>query len=196
MNNNLSNKKTFFKKEEKTEDNGSWFNWKVKSAIALTLIIALVVIVSYSFIQISKWFDTHYFQWNPVVVLDLNQPFYIQERVPEVQVEKVLLDYPDEIDTPLKEYICEKFGNYDCKIALSVASAESGLREDAYGVNTNGTIDIGVFQINQVHWEKEGCSPKELFDAYKNVDCAYQIWQVQGWTPWVAYQNGAFKNNL
>ena len=109
---------------------------------------------------------------------------------------KVVLNYPDAIDTPLKKYICDKFGVYDCKTALAVASAESGLREQAVHINNNNTIDVGIFQINSIHFKQEGCSLKEIIDQYKNVDCAYGIWKVQGWNPWVAFINGNYLGKL
>ena len=95
-----------------------------------------------------------------------------------------------------EKYICDKWGIADCKIALAVAKAESGMREQAFNINTNNTVDIGIFQINSIHFNKEGCSLKEITDAYKNVDCAYQIYKASGWNAWSAFNNSSFKNNL
>lgn len=94
-----------------------------------------------------------------------------------------------------EDYICYVFGK-DCKMALAVSQAENGTRKcDRFGVNTNKTIDFGVFQINTVHLKK-GWTVAELIDCHKNIDYAYEIYQAQGWHPWVAYQNGNYKQYL
>jgi len=70
------------------------------------------------------------------------------------------------------------------------------MREGAFNANANGTIDVGIFQINSIHFNKEGCSLKEVSDAYKNVDCAYEIYKQSGWTPWTVFNTGSFKEHL
>ncbi len=72
--------------------------------------------------------------------------------------------------------------------------AENGSRKcDRFGINTNKTIDVGVFQINSIHLKK-GYTLQDLADCKKNIDIAYDIWKAQKWTPWVAYNNGNWKN--
>ena len=160
-----------------------------------------------SVVAVNGWFETHRLVFAPPVVVTLNKPVRVEERKPEVIIEKYTLDYPEPIDTPLKKYICEKWGPFDCKTALAVFTAESGLREEAVHINNNDTIDIGVAQINTVHFKKEGCSLKEIVDAKKNVDCAYRIWDESdpdhklgdgkgSFTPWVGFWNGNFKTHL
>lgn len=174
------------------------FKIKVSFKAKIALWAILFVILGFSIFKIVKtvndFFNTNYLQFNRVVEVILNKPVEIRKREESIRYID-LLDYPGEIDTPLEIYICEKFGQYDCKTALAVAKAESGLKENAYGVNRNGTIDIGVFQVNEVHWDKPGCSPKELFDAESNVDCAYKLFQEQGWNPWVVYNERTYLNH-
>jgi hypothetical protein len=81
----------------------------------------------------------------------------------------------------------------DCKMALAIASAESGLRCDAVHINDNNTVDLGVFQLNSVHLKKGGnWTLANMGDCYKNVDLAYEMFKEQGWQPWVAYLNGSY----
>jgi len=169
---------------------------KNKKIVILFVSILVICFGIYAFKAINNWYNTHYFEFKAPVEVKLNQPVAIKTRIPKIIEKKIILDYPNDIDTPLEQYICDKFGLLDCKIALSVAQAESGMRENAYNHNTNNTIDIGIFQVNQIHWTKPGCSPKELFDAYKNVDCAYTIWKGSGWGAWVAYNTGSFLSKL
>ncbi len=92
----------------------------------------------------------------------------------------------------IARYICQKFGLENCKIALAVAKAESGLNCNAVNINKNGTADIGVFQLNTVHLNKNGWSLEKMGGCYSNVDLAYQLWLEQGWGAWVAYTNNSW----
>lgn len=171
---------------------------KVKVGIFFLGIFVLFLFAYRAFVKVNAWFNGHYFQFNQVMEVQFNQPIEIKERKVNVsQIVQVLNEVqPLENLTPIEEYICKKWGVYDCKTALAVARAESGMRENAININKNDTIDVGIFQINSVHFEQEGCSLKEVSDAYKNVDCAYGLWQVSNWSPWVAFLNGSFKNHI
>jgi hypothetical protein len=169
---------------------------KNKLIIGTIIGIATFLLAGTAVVTIAGWFDSHRVSFHSPIELAFFRPIKVEERKPEVIVEKYVLDYPDEIDTPIEKYICEKWGAFDCKTALAVAKAESGIREDAININNNDTIDYGIFQINSVHFKKPGCSMKDLVDQYKNVDCAYKIWEAQGWSPWVAFNNGNFKTHL
>lgn len=176
--------------------------WKHKTIISFAVILFVILGIVGIIKAINDFFDKHYFEFNKPVTVNLEAPIQLktreQKKAEVREVVKVIESIPEYegLETDIERYICEKFGPYDCKVAISVARAESGLREDAYNYNTNGTLDIGIFQVNEVHWDKEGCSPAELFDAKKNVDCSYKIWEAQGWTPWVAYNTGAFIHKL
>lgn len=170
---------------------------KTKLIVILVLVVILLGLLLVLFKTINTWYDKHYFKFNQPVVITLNKPIEIKEREIKIQqiIERMGYTLPTNL-TPIETYICEKFGPLDCKLALAIAKAESGMKADSYNYNTNDTIDIGIFMVNQVHWKQAGCSPKELFDPYKNVDCAYSIWQASGWEPWVVYNTGSFKNHL
>lgn len=168
----------------------------MKKAILATIIL-LITLVFIGVKLANDWFSTHFFQFNQPIMVALNTPVEIKKREPQIIEKKILLDYPDEIKTPIEKYICDKFGTYECKTALAVSSAENGTRQpDRFNINTNGTIDVGLFQINSIHFKKEGCSLKEIVDPYKNVDCAYKIWQSSGWSAWVAFNNKNYLSKL
>jgi hypothetical protein len=94
-----------------------------------------------------------------------------------------------------EDYICYVFGP-DCKMALAVSQAENGTRQcDRFGVNTDKSIDVGVFQINSIHLKK-GYTLADLLNCHKNVDIAYDIFKAQNWSPWVAYLNQSYKRFL
>ena len=54
---------------------------------------------------------------------------------------------------------------------------------------------IALFQINTAHLKK-GYTLNQLADCHTNIDIAYDIYKAQGWSPWVAYKNGAYKKFL
>lgn len=147
----------------------------------------------------TNWYDHNTIEFKSPVVVEFNKPVTVKDRefLTPTSIEIVVETLPS-LDnlTPIEEYICEKWGVYDCKTALAVARAESGMKEDAININTNNTIDVGIFQINSIHFTKDGCSLKEVVDAHSNVDCAYTIWEASGWNPWVVFNNGNFINHL
>lgn len=172
---------------------------KVKLLAGLLVLILIVGLVTAGLKAINSWFETHRFQFNKPVVVTFNPPIEIKEREVETrEIVKVIgeVPHPADLKTETEKYIYEKFGIEDYKIAIAVARSESGLREDAININTNGTIDVGIFQINSVHFKKEFCTLKEVATMEGNVDCAYEIYKASGWSPWVAFKNGAFITKL
>ena len=164
-------------------------------------VMALVIFLPaiwFGFSKFVDWNEKHYFQKQDPITLKVQAPIVVREREEVKVVEKPLvLEYPEEIDTPLEKYICEKFGTFECKTALAVSLAENGTRQaDRFNINTNNTIDVGIFQINSVHFEKEGCALFQIVDPIQNVNCAYTIWQASGWGAWVAHNNGAYLAKL
>lgn len=114
-------------------------------------------------------------------VIEVNQIVYGEEVV-EIQPGSV------------EEMILERWGK-DTPQAIAVFKAESGLRCDAYNVNTNGTVDVGVAQLNSIHYNDD-FTIADAVDCEKNLDKAYEMWKAQGWTPWVAYLNGNYLAHL
>jgi hypothetical protein len=65
--------------------------------------------------------------------------------------------------------------------------------------NDNGSIDVGLFQINSIHQKRLsslGMTMEDMKDCKKNAEFAYTwLYSYQGWTPWVSYNNGDYKNH-
>lgn len=88
---------------------------------------------------------------------------------------------------------CEEFRElvekypWNSKIMLAIARAESNCnpRSDNSGLNTNGTYDYGLFQINSVHSHSQSI----LANPAKNTEIAFKIWQSQGYRAWSAYKS-------
>ena len=90
--------------------------------------------------------------------------------------------------TGVKKYICDKFGQ-DGDLALLVVHAENGTLNcgRVSPVNTNGTIDRGLWQLNSAYHDF-------IPDCYANTDRAYEIYQSRGnsFDRWSAYNNGSY----
>lgn len=90
--------------------------------------------------------------------------------------------------TELEALICDPKFEWDCEEAIAVATCESTMNPRAVSPpNTNGTIDRGLFQINDV-WE-EAWAPEvwdRIFIARTNIGMAYHAWKVGGnsWKYW------------
>lgn len=90
-------------------------------------------------------------------------------------------------------YLAGWRGQSDLSIALAVARAESALRSDADNLNSNGSWDYGLWQVNSVH-KPEDMELSEWrriqFDPRLNAQWAYRVWSDQGWDAWVTYKKG------
>jgi len=70
---------------------------------------------------------------------------------------------------------------------LQIAHCESSFSATAENVNRDGSVDFGLFQINERNWVGCNVNKTELSDPYNNAKCAYQIWQHQGYGAWGCY---------
>jgi len=72
-------------------------------------------------------------------------------------------------------------------MAMAIAKAESGMRCDA----VSPTSDFGPMQINIIHkWRGN------IYDCTENLLIAKQIFDEQGWNPWVTFKNERYKNYI
>ncbi len=65
-----------------------------------------------------------------------------------------------------------EFHSVNPHLLLAVLQVESGLNPRAVGKNTNGTVDLGIGQINSMHLpelQRYGVTEKHLLDACKGA---------------------------
>ena len=158
-------------------------------------VMALVIFLPaiwFGFSKFVDWNEKHYFQKQDPITLKVQAPIVVKEREETKVVEKRIAPIElAEIDTPIKTYICNKFGPYDCKIALGIVQAESGFNDQAINVNENGSVDLGCWQINfPTHIKR--ISPHDALDCEKATDVAYEIFKEQGFQPWVAFTTNRY----
>ena len=174
-------------RKEKTKD----FRW----LLYIWLVVGLLALLNYMLIAVNNWFEVNKFVFRRPVEVTLNRPISIEKREPMVILspivqeteEPILFDDLNEVE----QLILDIFGLADFKVARAIAKAESGLNCEAYNVNTNRTIDYGVFQLNSIHWDRFG-GLKNLVTCEQQVQSAYELYQEQGWTPWVVFNQGLF----
>jgi len=102
-------------------------------------------------------------------------------------------------DDEIAAYIREK--NWDYDVAIRMAKSENfwNLTKSfdcgRTHTNKNGSVDYGLFQINDIHAKrvaKHGWTMEDMKDCIKNIEIAHEIWVEQGWMPWSAYTNGSY----
>lgn len=184
-------------------DNKGKFESKNKRAWKYIAVLWILVGILYIFVTVLEKYNewSYTFRWwvdaNPLEIQEDWAFWNVVKREPLTVIspmaEEVFTEYEELTD--VETLILEKWGPYEAKVAIAVARTESGLNPEALHYNTNGTYDVGVFQINSIHWEKCG-GLKTLLDVQGNIDCAYNIWSEQGWNPWVVFNTGAFKSSL
>ncbi len=77
------------------------------------------------------------------------------------------------------------FNEYDIPRLFCIAKLESSFNPKAKNLNTNGSIDAGLFQINSI-WKKTCKS--SLYSVESNIDCAKIVVEKQGLNAWVTYK--------
>jgi hypothetical protein len=60
-------------------------------------------------------------------------------------------------------------------VALGVAAHESGFNPSATNLNTNGTTDYGVFQLNTSVLQTYGLTPAQALDPQTNINTAMSL---------------------
>lgn len=96
-------------------------------------------------------------------------------------LEEAGIENPSQEAGYIPQVIKEVFGD-KAEEAGRVAFCESSHRADAVNRNRNGSVDVGLFQINSIH----GQSTEDMRDPVKNAEFAHELYEAQGWRPWRA----------
>jgi hypothetical protein len=86
------------------------------------------------------------------------------------------------------------FSGNDWVISVAVAEAESAGWTHARLINTDCSVDRGLWQINS-YWHGE-VSDACAFDPTCNAQATHTIWANGGWTQWTTYNNGAYQSHM
>lgn len=95
-------------------------------------------------------------------------------------------------DTQIAQYASQAgFSQNHLVEAIAISLTESGGVANAQHLNTNGTIDYGLWQINSSHTQYN--SNQLIFDPVYNAKAAYQLSSGgRNWGPWTTYSSGAY----
>jgi hypothetical protein len=109
----------------------------------------------------------------------------------KVGAERVYMHEPE-----IRAYVCPKLGD-KCNTFIAILKAENGSHEctrDNRGLNRNGSIDIGLTQIN---WSPSSpYSFEQLQDCKFNLDIALKKYETRGFQPWAAYNSGRYLKHM
>src|SRR2546430_7007617 len=86
------------------------------------------------------------------------------------------------------------FSGNDWVVSVAVAEAESPGWTRARLIDTDCSVDRGLWQINSF-WHGE-VSDACAFDPTCNAQGAHTIWANGGWTQWTTFTNGAYQSHL
>jgi len=71
--------------------------------------------------------------------------------------------------------LCAEYGSWSQSCCQCIVTHESSGNANAENYNTNGSYDVGAFQINSVNWPS--CNGgKAPCDVSSNLACAKMIW--------------------
>lgn len=100
---------------------------------------------------------------------------------------KILKVTPNKVDPRTVAAVAYQAGFRGAQLvtAVAVSFAENGSHDcTAQNLNTDGSVDTGLWQINSVH----GIPIRDLFDAQRNANAAWSISNHgKDWTPWSTY---------
>lgn len=117
-------------------------------------------------------------------------PIYIFTQDPLKQFEMAEVNIIKEVkaETPeedMREWILdewERVGQRDN--ANAIITCESHFNNNAFNINANGTIDLGVYQFNSLHIKSGWINLDEIGDYKKSTKKAIEMWKKKGWSPW------------
>eukprot|EP01123_Difflugia_compressa_P007049 TRINITY_DN19522_c0_g1_i1.p1 TRINITY_DN19522_c0_g1~~TRINITY_DN19522_c0_g1_i1.p1 ORF type:complete len:145 (+),score=12.99 TRINITY_DN19522_c0_g1_i1:54-488(+) len=71
---------------------------------------------------------------------------------------------------------CNSYSDWSQSCCQCIATAESSGNANAENYNSNGSYDIGLYQINSINWGQcnGGAAP---CDPGANAACAHKVWQ-------------------
>jgi 2-hydroxychromene-2-carboxylate isomerase len=95
----------------------------------------------------------------------------------------------DKISVTDKEYVLNEVrkAGLSPEEADCIITHESGWRKDAWNANSNDTVDLGLWQINSVHFKK--ISPADTFDVVKATRFAIEKrLHDRNWNAWVGWR--------
>lgn len=128
--------------------------------------------------------------------IEVQQEQVVEDNIIE-EVEEVKIEEPVK---PTYDGVCAQYYDlvnqydWDTETMLAIMYAESNCRPnlDNTGLNKNGSVDYGLFQINSIH----GYNKDDLMDPEFNVSVAYKIYKSQGLRAWSVYNSGKYLQYL
>ena len=183
---------------------------KTKLILCLFLVIGILLVVTKLLLLSINFMDKKIIIVPKPISKTSEKIVTIKKREPLMVISpyipKALDQDYDELNS-IEKKLCDKFGMYNCKTIVAIQHCENGKQNpEATNINTNNTIDVGIMQINSIHWNKDYCyGLHDLTEIDNNIQCAYNIWDradgVVGdnkgnFNAWSTLGGNCFINNL
>lgn len=103
-----------------------------------------------------------------ICLADITMDYVAKKIYPITEVPKIELR---EEEKTIAEHICLATNGENCEVLVNLARCESSLNPQAYHVNNNKTVDLGLFQWNSVHYSHR-ITPSCALDVYCSARAA------------------------
>jgi hypothetical protein len=193
----------------KLRDSVGKFTTKNKVALKIVFWIWVLALLAYVLASgtkaVTNWYSANDLIFPQVLAVHTDWPVRVIKRQPITVVSPIEAMLDEKVSfsdlTPNEKIVMDTFGIENFRVMRAISKCESGLREDAYHINTNGTLDVGLMQINYETWKKTmkdqfGYTLVDLFDAKKNAQVAKYIYDRDGVGMWTVSSTGCFTENL
>lgn len=138
----------------------------------------------------------HFKSWSITIVLAMSllsvsssvsgqqEPTYVNDEQPTAATSTPPLEIVETLDTSSTEYIVKRILETfpEAPIMVNVARCESGLNPSADRANLG--VDVGLFQINQIHLANLNRLGLDRWDLEDNLTYARMLYDESGLGPW------------
>jgi len=118
--------------------------------------------------------------------------------LPQVKLASYTELQPIQLGCAAYKPLIAKYG-WNTQIAFAIMRAENvscNPSIDNSGLNRDGSVDYGLFQINSIHADMVGGNLESLRDPATNIATAYKVYAARGWNAWSTYNNSKYQKYL
>lgn len=149
-------------------------------------------VVAYSVVLTIWFFTTYWLRVQFPVRMERQRLFIITEKPRDVQASGVggvvVESIPFYCQTNIEKLICNPRYKWDNRVMIAIGIVESKMNPNAFNLNTDGSYDIGILQVNS----SNRYAPNALFDPKGNIQAGYEVWEKQGYGAWTLFGTPEF----
>ena len=161
-----------------------------KRDLVWSLLLANVIIWAVAYNQTNTFYN-HYVE---LLTKTASASSVLPESDNTKEVARTLQPTPSQPSVGSKKWIRAEWerAGADWSKVYAVMQCESYWDNNKYNVNTNGTIDLGIYMFNSCHIPSR-LSLECASDPVCSTKKAVELWGEQGFAPWVCANNLGIK---